>query len=278
MSWAKLFAGQMYAMRIKILCTLLLLPVLAFVARAAPSQPAVAVLVQDKTDPGFLGWSKAGAGTLSAIEAALQKGLSASASFEVLTRSQFDAVLAEQDLSYKNVVNDRARLGQLRGTDYIVIAALQSDRKNTRGERVSAYGITETQTTLSSEASLGVAILDVSSGKVVEQKNFSADISDNHEALPLALEHAATWLSSLRLQRQEGHGGMFSLRVAPSINGTQARGFDVFIDGNFESNTPAQLSVDGGVREITIKRADKTLWSNRVRVTRDLVLEPDLGG
>jgi hypothetical protein len=176
------------------------------------------------------------------------------------------------------VVTDRARLGQLRGTDYIVIAGLQSDRKNTRSERVSAYGITETQTTLSSEASLGVAILDVSSGKVVEQKNFSADISDNHKALPLALEHAATWLSSLRLQRQEVHGGMFSLRVAPTLAGAEARGLDVFIDGNFESNTPATLSVEGGVREISIRRADKTLWSNRVKVAKDLALTPDLGG
>ena len=66
--------------------------------------------------------------------------------------------------------------------------------------------------------------------------------------------------------------------MAPIINGTQARGFDVFIEGNFESNALAQLPLDMGVREITVKRADKTLWSNRVRVTRGLVLESDLGG
>lgn len=246
-------------------------------AGASSELPAAAVVVQDKTDPGLFGWGKAGAGTLAAVEAALQSGLSRSGAFSVLTRSQFDAVLAEQDLSYKNVVNDRARLGQLRGTDYIVIAGLLSDRKNTRSERISAYGITETQTTLSSEASLGVAILDVSTGKVVEQRTFSAAIADNHGALPSVLEQAAAWLGSVRLQRADHSGDLFSLRVAPIVNGTQARGLDVFIDGNFESNTPAQLSVDGGVREITIKRADKTLWSNRVRVTRDLVLEPDLG-
>jgi hypothetical protein len=257
-------------------CALLAL-VCPCIANASQLQPAAAVLVQDKTPPGLFGLNKASAGTLASVEAALREGLSAGRFFGVLTRSQFDAVLAEQDLAYKNVVNDRARLGQLSGTDFIVVAELLADRKNTRSERISAYGVGETQTKLSSDANLALSVLDVSTGKIVAQRVFAATLGDSHGALPAVLGQSAAWLGSLRLPALEKTGGRFALSVAPTMSGAQVRGLDVFVDGNFEANTPADLSVENGVREITLKRADKVLWSNKIRVARDSVLEPDLG-
>ena len=173
---------------------------MAAVFQAAAQIPSVAVLVQDKTPPGLFGWNKAGAGTLASIESAMQKGLGSSGKYSVLTRSQFDAILAEQNLAYKNVVNNRARLGRLSGTDYIVVAELISDRKDTRHERITAYGFSETQTTLSSEAQLAVGVMDVSSGAVVTQQAFAASIPDSHRALPAVLDQTAVWLGALRLR------------------------------------------------------------------------------
>lgn len=249
---------------------------MAAVFQAAAQIPSVAVLVQDKTPPGLFGWNKAGAGTLASIESAMQKGLGSSGKYSVLTRSQFDAILAEQNLAYKNVVNNRARLGRLSGTDYIVVAELISDRKDTRHERITAYGLSETQTTLSSEAQLAVGVMDVSSGAVVTQQAFAASIPDSHRALPAVLDQTAAWLGALRLRPEIEGGGGFKVRIAPLVSGSEARGLDIFIDGNFEANTPATLPLEGGIREITIKQADKTLWSNRTKVTRDLVIATDL--
>ena len=64
--------------------------------------------------------------------------------------------------------------------------------------------------------------------------------------------------------------------VCTWLRGSPSRQLRLLIDGNFEANTPATLPLEGGIREITIKQADKTLWSNRTKVTRDLVIATDL--
>jgi hypothetical protein len=245
-------------------------------AHAAGPFPKVAVLVQDKTPPGWFGWNKAGAGTLSSIEAALRKGLAAGDHCTILTRSQFDAVLAEQNLAYKNVVNDHTRLGQLVGADYIVIAELIADTKNTDRKTLTAYGISETQTSLSSQAQLDVSLLQVSSGAVVDQQQFSEGLSGSHEALAAVLGQAANWLRSLEFKSPSAKGLNYEVRIAPTSGGRPIRGLDVLVDGSFQANTPVTLNLDSGVREITLKHGDKILWSNRLRVSRDFAIQPEL--
>ena len=88
-------------------------------------------------------------------------------------------------------------------------------------------------------------------GRVAQNDIAQADIE---KLLPQALYHdVCTWL-----------------------RGSPSRQLRLLIDGNFEANTPATLPLEGGIREITIKQADKTLWSNRTKVTRDLVIATDL--
>lgn len=245
--------------------------------QAIAQTPPVAVLVQDKTPPGWFGWNKAGAGTLASIESALQKGLASSGRYSVLTRSQFEAVLAEQNLAYKNVVNNHARLGQLVGTDFIVIAELLSDDKRTDREVIRAYGLTDTQTTLSSQAGLTVSVVDVSSGAVVARQQFLEKLDGSHEALSASLRQAASWLGALELRPLSAADNRFQLRVAPASAGREIRGLDILVDGAFMANTPATLALEGGLRDITIKRSDQVLWSNKLRLTRDFAIEPELG-
>lgn len=251
--------------------------VFAGMDQATAQTASVAVLVQDKTPPGWFGWNKAGAGTLASIESALQQGLSSSGKYSVLTRSQFDAVLAEQNLAYKNVVNNHARLGQLVGTDFIVIAELLSDDKRTDREVIRAYGLTDTQTTLSSQAALAVSVVDVSSGAVVARQKFLENLAGSHEALSASLRQAASWLGALELRPLSAADNRFQLRVAPANAGREIRGLDILVDGAFMANTPATLALEGGLRDITIKRSDQVLWSNKLRLTRDFAIEPELG-
>jgi hypothetical protein len=270
--------GLVYRSRILAPALICGLSLLAASARGAEDLPKVAVVVQDKTPPGFLGWNKASAGTLSSIEAALQTGLAAAGDCTVLTRSQFDTILAEQDLAYKTVVNNHARLGQLIGTDYIVVGQLISDIKNTDRKTISAYGISETQTSLSSQAQVAVSILHVPSGAVVAQQQFAESLPGSHEALTTVLQQAANWLATFLFRVSPSEGSLHQIRIAPTSRGRAIRGLDVLVDGSFQANTPATLDLESGVREITLKRGDKILWSNRLRVSRDFAVEPELGG
>ena len=238
--------------------------------------PAAAVIVEDKKAPGFLGLGKTSPATLTAMESALESGLASSGSVRLITRSRLDNILQEQGLAYKNVVNDRAALGRLIGADFLVIASLLENDQRTHRETISAYGLRETKTTYSSVAAINVKMLDVESGTVLAQRGFAQEMPQSIDALDRVLQEASAWLrgtpaSGLRLAPAK-----HTLKIEPKSAGRAIRGLDVLIDGNFTANTPATLELEGGVREVSLKRAGAVLWSNRVRLMGDLVIEPEL--
>lgn len=66
------------------------------------------------------------------------------------------------------------------------------------------------------------------------------------------------------------------LRLRQRFAGREIRGLDILVDGAFMANTPATLALEGGSREITIKRSDQVLWSNKLRLTRNFAIEPGM--
>lgn len=53
-------------------------------------------------------------------------------------------------------------------------------------------------------------------------------------------------------------------------------GPDILVDGAFMGNTPLEMALDEGVREVTLSQSGRKLWSNRLRVKKDVVISPEL--
>jgi hypothetical protein len=257
-----------------------LLAILLILAASSASLalPSVAVIVEDKKAPGLFGWGKTTPAILTAVESALEAGLASSSSVRVITRSRLDDILKEQGLAYKNVVNDRTALGRLIGADFLVIASLLENEQRTHRETISAYGLRETQTTYSSTAALNVKMLDVESGTVLAQRAFTEEMPQSLSALEQVLLQASTWLRGTPAAALRVAPAKHTVKIEPKSSGREIRGLDVLVDGNFTANTPVTLQLETGVREISLRRAGVVVWSNRVRISGNLAIEPELGG
>jgi hypothetical protein len=255
-----------------------LLAILLIVAASPVSLalPSVAVIVEDKKAPGLFGWGKTTPAILTAVESALEAGLASSGSVRVITRSRLDDILKEQGLAYRNVVNDRAALGRLIGADLLVVASLLENEQRTHRETVSAYGLRETQTTYSSAAALNVKMLDVESGTVLAQRAFTEEMPQSLSALQQVLLQASTWLRGTPAAALRVAPAKHAVKIEPKSSGREIRGLDVLVDGNFTANTPVTLQLETGVREISLRRAGVVVWSNRVRISGNLAIEPEL--
>lgn len=254
------------------------LAILLMVAASPVSMalPSAAVIVEDQKAPGLFGSGKTTPAIITAVESALEAGLASSGSVRVITRSRLDDILKEQGLAYRNVVNDRAALGRLIGADFLVVASLLENDQSTHRETISAYGLRETQTTYSSAAALNVKMLDVETGTVLAQRAFTEEMPQSLAALDQVLLQAGTWLQRTPASGWRVPPAAHTVRIEPKSAGRDIRGLDVLVDGNFTANTPVTLQLETGVREISLRRAGVVVWSNRVRISGDLAIEPEL--
>ncbi len=255
---------------------LLAILLLVAVGPCSLALPSVAVIVEDKKAPGFLGLGKTSQATLTTIESSLEGGLASAGSVRVITRSRLDDILKEQGLAYRNVVDDRAALGRLIGADFLVVASLLENEQRTHRETVSAYGLRETQITYSSAAALNVKMLDVESGTVLAQRAFTEEMPQSLSSLEQVLLQASTWLRGTPATALRVAPAKHTVKIEPKSSGREIRGLDVLVDGNFTANTPVTVQLETGIREISLRRAGVVVWSNRVRVSGNLTIEPEL--
>lgn len=238
--------------------------------QAAP--PPIAVIAEDassETEPGGL----------DLVESLAESGLAQSAQVRLISRRHLEKILAEQGLAYQNIVHDRSRLGRLAGADILLVVRIVKNRITQSRETVSAYGMTEHIVSTQSDAAITVQALEVESGRILAQRQFTRRNPSNHRALEdcaAVMETALTTLSFGPLARDEALP-RHKVVVRPTAGDADIPGLDLFIDGNFIGNTPITTDVEEGVREVALRKGSRTLWSNRVQVLKEIWLTPDLG-
>ena len=234
--------------------------------------PSLAVITEDLS-------GETDSGGLEMVESLAEAGVMESSGVSLLSRRHLEKVLAEQGLAYNNVVNDRARLGRLAGADLLLVVSITKNRITQTRETVSAYGMTENIVRSRSDAGITIKALEVESGRILVQRQFS-NRADTRRALDACASEMKSSLSKIRF------GGLASksedlprhkVLIKPTAGGQEIQGLDLFIDGNFVGNTPITTDVEEGVREVSLRQGGRSLWSNRVQVRKEIWLTPELG-
>jgi hypothetical protein len=248
---------------------------LAALLLAAPSlfakNPALAVITED-LDGGI-----GGAG-VEMVESRAESGIARAPGVTLLSRRHLEKILSEQGLAYSNVVNDRARLGRLAGADILLVVGILKNRVTQHRETITAYGITENTVRSRSEAAITLKALEVESGRILAQRNFTKRNPDNPRALDDCAAEMEAFLPGLSFPplAKTVTVPRHKVVIKPTRDGLDLPGLDLFIDGNFIGNTPITTDVEEGIREISLRKGPGTLWSNRVQVLKEIWLTPDL--
>ncbi len=256
--------------------TLRRIPILVFVlactAALQAAQPSIAVIAEDVST----GTEASG---LELVESLAESGLSQSTKVRLISRRHLEKILAEQGLAYQNLVHDRSRLGRLAGADILLVVRIVKNRSTRSSETISAYGMTERIVKIQSDAAIAVQALEVESGRILVQRQFTRRNPSNHRALEncaAEMESALATLSFGPLARDEVLP-RHKVVVRPTAGDADITGLDLFIDGNFIGNTPITTDVEEGLREVALRKGSRTLWSNRVQILKEVWLTPDLG-
>ena len=234
--------------------------------------PSLAVITEDLS-------GDVGDGGIEMVESLAEAGISGSPGISLISRRHLEKILSEQGLAYNNIVNDRARLGRLVGADILLVVSITKNRITQTRESNTAYGITENIVRSHSDAAITVKALEVESGRILAQRQFSKRNSGNRRALDecaAKMESALTGMAFGNLAK-DTELPRHKVVIKPTANGTDINGLDLFIDGNFIGNTPITTDVEEGVREVALRKGANTLWSNRVQVLKEIWLTPDLG-
>jgi len=248
-----------------------LLMALAGVGNAARAT-AVAVIAESpngNVDPG----------SLQMVESSAEAALMEARGVKLISRRHLEKILAEQGLAYENIVNDRARLGQLAGADVLMVVSITENNAGAHRETISAYGFTENKVTPYSSAEILVKGLSVATGEVVVQRQFNKRLTSSSRALDSCAQEMKKSLVRLDLSSAKPSAALtrHQIIIRPTSNGQDLQGLDLYIDGNFVGNTPITTDVEEGVRDIALRQRDNTIWNNRVRITGPMWLKPELG-
>jgi len=236
------------------------------------SDPALAVITEDLS-------GETDSGGLEMVESLAEAGVMETDSVSLVSRRHLEKILSEQGLAYNNVVNDRARLGRLAGADLLLVVSITKNRVTQTRESITAYGLTENTVRSRSDAGITVKALEVESGRIVAQRQF-VKRADNRRALDACAAEMKAALSSMPFGKLAAATEALSrhkVLIKPTAGGEDIQGLDLFIDGNFVGNTPITTDVEEGVREVSLRRGDANLWSNRVQVLKEIWLTPELG-
>jgi hypothetical protein len=219
-------------------------------------------------------------GSLEMVASAAEEAMIQAQGVTLISRRHLDKILAEQGLAYENVVNDRARLGQLAGAEILLVASITEYRSGVHRETISAYGYTENQAIPFSSAGISVKGLRVDTGEVVAQRQFSKKRDEGSDALELCVSEMKKSLVRLNVSsfvETKTQAPRHQVAIRPTSKGQDVQGLDLYVDGNFIGNTPITTDVEEGVREVALKQRDTTIWTNRVRITSSIWIKPELG-
>jgi len=219
-------------------------------------------------------------GSLEMVESQAEAAMMEAPGVKLISRRHLEKILAEQGLAYENVVNDRARLGQLAGADILLVVSVTENDSGAHHESVSAYGFTENKVTPYSSAELSVKGLSVATGEVVIQRQFSKRLGQSARALDICSDEMKKSLARLDLSaavQPEIEVKRHQIIIRPTANGQDIQGLDLYNDGNFVGNTPITTDVEEGIRDIALRQRDNPIWNNRVRITSPMWLKPELG-
>ncbi len=234
--------------------------------------PSLAVITEDLS-------GEVGDGGIEMVESLAEAGISGSPGVSLISRRHLEKILSEQGLAYNNIVNDRARLGRLVGADILLVVSITKNRITQTRESNTAYGITENIVRSHSDAAITVKALEVESGRILAQRQFSKRNSGNRRALDECATKMESALPSMSFSdlAKDTELPRHKVVIKPTANGSDMNGLDLFIDGNFIGNTPITTDVEEGVREVDLRKGSNTLWSNRVQILKEIWLTPDLG-
>lgn len=258
-----------FAFTSTIFCILVLLT--TAVVGATQSAITLAVISEDpnqSTEPG----------SMEQVESAVEEGLMKKKGVSVITRRHLEKILSEQGLAYQNIVNDRARLGNLCGATVLFIVSVDKNEVSKYSQDVSAYGMTERQIHYSSAARISVSAVDVSTGKILLKRAYSKRSDSNSSALESCVVDVKSDMSNISIQdiASNDQAERHKLVIKPMRNGQEVFGLDLLVDGNFVGNTPFTTDAEDGIHAISIQKGSQVLWNNRVQVHRDVWLNPEL--
>lgn len=250
---------------------LLIFSILLLAGNLSAKNISVAVFTEDLS-------GGVGEGSLRTIESTAEAALCQLPQITLVTRTDLNKVLDEQELSYRNIVNDRARLGRLLGVEVLVILSITKATTSRYSTTNSAFGITETIVHTNSDAAVAVKALEVESGRILTQFQLSESNKGNGRALEdciLKLESNLKKMSFDKMSK-DLRLAVHKLTVKPTSGVNVINGLDLFIDGNFVGNTPLTTEVEEGVHEVTLRKGVRNLWSNQIRVVKEVSLGPNL--
>jgi hypothetical protein len=247
-------------------------PWIAQAPTSAKQNPAIAVIVEDSG-------GRADSGEIQLLLSRAEAGLAQVRGVTLINRSHLEKILAEQGLAYRNIVNDRARLGRLLGADLLLVVDIMENLISRRTVGTSAYGFSENSEQIRSEAALAARLLEIESGRILAHRRFAAQNSTDSRALETAATRMESALAGLSIPppANPASTARHKISMRPTSGGAELHTLDLFIDGNFIGNTPIITDVEEGVREISLRRVGKTLWSHRVQVTKETWLAPEVG-
>jgi hypothetical protein len=234
--------------------------------------PSLAVITEDLS-------GEVGDGGIEMVESLAESGISRAPGVSLISRRHLEKLLSEQGLAYNNIVNDRARLGRLVGADVLLVVSITKNRITQTRESITAYGMTENIVRSQSDAAIAVKALEVESGRILAQRQFSKRNNGNRRALDECAAKMESTLESLTFDDLAKDAALprHKVVIKPTANGGDMQGLDLFIDGNFIGNTPITTDVEEGVREVSLRKGGNTLWNNRVQILKEVWLTPELG-
>lgn len=231
----------------------------------------VAVLVGDPS-------VRSSPGEIETVETFAESGISRATGVSPLSRRHLQAVMEEQGLAYSNAVHHRAKLGRLAGADILLLVSINENSISRTPRSVSAYGFTERTESVSSSAAISVKAIEVEGGRILASRVFEKQDPDG----PHALDQCAALMESALegfdppASSAGRQGVRHKISVRPVSGGSEIPNLDLFIDGNFIGNTPIATDAEEGVRWISIKRKGENLWSQRMRIDKEVWLAPEV--
>ncbi len=249
-----------------------ILAAFATIATLHAQDPSLAVITEDLS-------GETGDGGIEMVESLAESGISRAPGVSLISRRHLEKLLAEQGLAYNNIVNDRARLGRLVGADVLLVVSITKNRITQTRESVTAYGMTENIVRSHSDAAISVKALEVESGRILAQRQFAKRNTGNRRALDECAAKMESTLESLTFDELAKDTTLprHKVVIKPTNGDADINGLDLFIDGNFIGNTPITTDVEEGVRDVSLRKGSRTLWTNRVQILKDVWLTPDLG-
>lgn len=244
----------------------------AAIATLRAKDPSLAVITEDLS-------GEVGDGGIEMVESLAESGISRAPGVSLISRRHLEKLLAEQGLAYNNIVNDRARLGRLAGADVLLVVSITKNRITQTRESVTAYGMTENIVRSHSDAAISVKALEVESGRILAQRQFAKRNTGNRRALDECAAKMESTLESLTFGDLAKDTALprHKVVIKPTDGDADINGLDLFIDGNFIGNTPITTDVEEGVRDVSLRKGTRTLWTNRVQILKEVWLTPDLG-